>query len=466
MDCPNCGIVIEDGNKCPSCKVDAVLYRRIVRISEKLYNQGLERLHASDLTHGIEALNKSIAIDKNNITARNLLGLALLEIGHTGEAIKHWVISTSQQEENNVANDYLNIVNKNARTLEKHNDAIAMYNIALGHIKQKSDDLAVIQLKRAVENSPRFVDALNLLALCYLIQNEKDRALSMVERALNVDARNPVALNYYSILNPGKGKATRFNATPSQKFTAAPSNNISFKPIGMTDKKSTDFHIAEILSFVIGAVIAAAVVYFLFLPAITRDHEGELARTAQEVVQAEEAHQEAIQAIMEEKSGLETTIIEREAVIQTMQQAAELQDRINSVHQAHWLYQEDQLQDAIAILDNLNTDGLPFDILSRIEAIYEGSYPRLATLYFNEGQAAFNAEDYAKALVDLERTFRFMAEDTSNQWRELLFMLGSLYYRTERFNDALEKLTPLRDNFPNHRPQTVRNMFNSIEEQS
>jgi len=465
MKCPHCKSTYDFGDKCPHCKVDTVLYKRTAHLSDKLYNQGLERLKASDFTHGINSLEKSVAINKNNTTARNLLGLALFEVGHIGDALTHWVISTSLDNNDNPAEGYLDRAHKNSRALEKLNDAVVMYNHALGHIRQKSDDLAIIQLKKAVENNPRFVDALNLLALCHLIQNDKERAIIAVERALSVDIQNPIANRYYSMLNP-KGKAVRQATAPLKFVNKVPDNHGPYKPIGIHDKKPTNFHIAEILAFIIGGVIVGAVGYFLLFPAFQNEHAREIARVEQKIVEAEEAHQDAIQAITAQKDVLQAEIDNRDAAINRFEEATELQERINAVYNAQWLSQENQLREAINILDNLDTTGMDSNILNRIDGIREGAYPALANHYFAEGQRAFNASDYYKALVDLELAHRFMAEDMTNQRRDLMVMLGRLYYNNDRFDEALEMLVPVTEYFPRHLPNTIGNIIRSIENRS
>ena len=464
MQCPNCKRPYDFGNTCPHCKVDTVLYKRIVRMSEKLYNQGLEKLQSQDFTAGIKLLTKSVSINKANTDARNLLGLALFEVGHVGEALTHWVISTSLLEKNNPAEDYLEQARKNSRVLEKLNDSIIMYNTALGHIKNKSDDLAIIQLKRAVENNPRFVDALNLLALCHLIQNDKERALSAVERVLAIDAKNPQAMGYYSMLSSGKTRPIRpITNTAKLSPVAGGKPGPYNKAIDIPDKKSTNFHITEILSFVVGVACAIAIVYFLMYPSFLADHERQITGIRLQMTQAEEAHQEQVQALENEKDELQSEIDARDDIIDGLHRVAELYDRKMRVNQAYFFFRDNQWREAVDAVEDIDTSGLPFDILARIDAILEGSYPRLATIYFQAGRTAFNAQDFYKALIDLEEAYRFMVPDTSVQWRELLFMLGSLYYNAGRLPEALEMLTTLRENFPNHMPLRTGNMIRSIE---
>ena len=467
MQCPHCKKAYEFdfGSVCPHCKVDIILYRRVIRLSDKLYNQGLEKIKKSDFTHGIELLTKSVSINKSNVLARNLLGLALFEVGHVGDAITHWVISSSLQTDDNPAEAYLERANKNSRTLEKLNDAISTYNNALGHIKHKSDDLAIIQLKKSIENNPRFVDALNLLALCYLIQNDKERAAGLVDKVLAIDAHNPLALNYYSVINPGKSRPMRIISNTAKFVPVQSSSTGPYKGMDMPGKKSTSFHIGGILLFVAGVVCALAIVYFLLYPAFQQSHENELAGIERDHLQVEEAHQEQLDALVAEKDGLQNEISDLDAVIASLQRDAELHGRITRIHQAYRFYQDNQLREAVDVLEELDTSGIPFDIRNIMDEVLESAYPRLALLYYNSGIAAFTANDFYKALVDLEEAFRFFTPDASLQWRELLFHLGTLYYRDGRLEDAYELLSPLREEFPNHRPLDTGRMLTSIYHQ-
>ena len=69
--------------------------------------------------------------------------------------------------EKNPAAEYLNTYGENIRNSEKMEDSVSLYNEALEYVKQKNDDLAIIRLKKALDINNKFVEALNLLSLCY-----------------------------------------------------------------------------------------------------------------------------------------------------------------------------------------------------------------------------------------------------------------------------------------------------------
>jgi len=431
------------------------VYTGAVRLSNRLYNKGLSKLNNGDLTQGIEILTRSVSVNKNNVLARNLLGLALFEIGYVGEAFKHWVISQSMQKEDNLATEYLEEARKNSRTLEALNDAAAKYNQALVYLKQKSDDLAIIQLRRAVELNPRFVDALNLLTLCHLIQNNREKATATMERVLAIDIQNTIALNYLSIINPARAKHDARKADlvrTGRKGPSKPSPS-SYRPINVQEKKARTFRFDIILALVIGAVCTFAVMYIMFAPAIERQHENQLQTYRDNLRQAEgarevdaAAHAQEIQAIQEQ-----TLLISSE--IETWEARYDLSDRTIRFHQADNLFRDGQLLEAIERLEAIDMTGLPRDLIDRAGFIREDAYPRLGTQFVTEGLNAFNANDYYKALVDLELALRFMPP-TAARRNEFLYALGTLYSRDEaRHPEARVLLEELREYFPNFRPQ-------------
>jgi len=432
-----------------------------------LYNKGLSKLNNGDLTQGIEILNRSVSVNKNNIPARNLLGLALFEIGYVGDAFKHWVISQSMQKENNPATDYLEEARKNSRTLESLNDAAAKYNQALVYLKQKSDDLAIIQLRRAVELNPRFVDALNLLSLCHLIQNNREKAAVAAERVLAIDIQNTVALNYLSIVSPGRARpdVKRAGSDRSGRKGAAKTPAASYRGISVQEKKARTFRFDIILALVIGAACTFAVMYIMFYPAIDRQHENQLQVYRSRLNEASAEREADAERHAQTMEDMQAQALLQGNAIDEWEARYDLADRRIRFHQADNLFRDDQFLEAIEQLDNIDMTGLPRDLVEREEQIRGEAYPRIATQFVTEGLAAFTANDYYKALVDLELALRFMAP-TAARRNEFLYALGTLYSRDEaRHPEARVLLEELATNHPNFRPQRTRTLIDSLTDE-
>ena len=90
MFCYNCGCHLSEHDFCTSCGADVSLYKKIMCMSNRFYNDGLEKAGVRDLTGAINSLRQSLKFNKNNIEARNLLGLVYFE---TGEVVAALIIS-------------------------------------------------------------------------------------------------------------------------------------------------------------------------------------------------------------------------------------------------------------------------------------------------------------------------------------------------------------------------------------
>ncbi|MCL2528090.1 MAG: tetratricopeptide repeat protein [Defluviitaleaceae bacterium] len=465
MQCPNCQKEYEGSTICPSCKVDSVLFAGTVRLSDKLYNKGLSKLNNGDLTQGIELLNRSVSVNKNNVPARNLLGLALFEIGYIGEALKHWVVSQSLLKDNNPATHYVEEARKNTRALEELNDAAVKYNQALTYLRQKSDDLAIIQLKRAVELNPRFIDALNLLALCHLIQNDREKAAAAAERVLAIDIQNTVALNYLSILNPNRTRQDNRKTAVRQTRREAPARSSYARPVAVQEKKPRAFRFDIILAFVLSAACSFAVVYVLLFPAIHRQNESQILDYRNRLTEVSNARQEDAQRHTQEIDEMNEILEHQRTEIDTLESLYERQDRIIRFNQIENLYRNGQLLEAVNQLENIDMTGLPPDLMERAEAIEASAFPTLSAQFIAEGIAAFNANDFLKALVDFETALRFMTPDSPRS-STFLFALGSVYAEDEtRHAEARELLEELQQRFPNYRPLTRNQILARLTDQ-
>ena len=103
MNCINCGAFLTDTDLdyCPHCGANVLIQKKVDYLSKLYYNQGLEKASIRDLSGAISCLKQSLAYDKRNIRARNLLGLVYFETGEVVAALSEWVISKNIQKNRN-----------------------------------------------------------------------------------------------------------------------------------------------------------------------------------------------------------------------------------------------------------------------------------------------------------------------------------------------------------------------------
>ena len=181
--------------------------QKIQFAANSYYNRGLEMAKERDLSGAALYLKRALQFNKYHTDARNLLGLIFYEMGETSDALTQWVISINLQPENNRADHYLDEVQRKPGQLEIASQTMKKYNQALFHAQGGSDDLAVLQLKRIVEEKPNFVKAHLLLALLYMEHGDHTKAGKSLFKVLQIDKTNQKAQRYMEYVKSRTGKA-------------------------------------------------------------------------------------------------------------------------------------------------------------------------------------------------------------------------------------------------------------------
>ena len=72
MRCIYCGTPLSSIDYCSGCGADVTILKRVVRISNLLYNEGLEKASVRDLSGAVSCLKRSLKFNKENIYALKL----------------------------------------------------------------------------------------------------------------------------------------------------------------------------------------------------------------------------------------------------------------------------------------------------------------------------------------------------------------------------------------------------------
>lgn len=272
MKCYQCGEPLTGEDVCPKCGAQLKQYRMAVHASNAWYNLGLQKAQVRNLSGAAESLVTSLSIDKKNIEARNLLGLVLLEMGNTVEALSQWVISKNIQPRDNVASEYITEIQSNQNRFEVITKSIQKYNKALEYAKEKNYDMAVIQLKKIISVNPKLIKAQLLLALLYMRQKDFSRAKKTLKAVLAADRNNTTALRYIreiQIEENARKKAPKDDFLPRQKIKEREIAPLSGNDVIMprNSYKEPSNGAVTVINILTGVVIGAAMIWFLIIPA-------------------------------------------------------------------------------------------------------------------------------------------------------------------------------------------------------
>ena len=453
MVCYQCGCNLSEHDFCTSCGADVALYKRIIYISNRFYNEGLERAGVRDLTGAIISLRQCLKFNKNNVEARNLLGLVYFETGEVVAALSEWVISKNLRPKKNIADDYINMIQTNQNRLDIINQTIKKYNQALTYCNQDSLDLAVIQLKKVLSLNPKFIRAHQLLALLYINSEEWEKAKRELTKCIEIDTNNTATLRYLKevdeMLMPEEGvkNSSRKKHKSDEIIKYQSGNETIIQPVNMKEGKG----VTSLLNLGIGIIIGVAIAFFLILPARIQTAKATIDEELRKVSEQSDAKTATIDELQLQISELTT---ENSSLQQDLQAYLGTDGTLQSV---------DSLMKATeAYLANPEEVTVVADYLEEIEEedpegetsnseAFEGLYntllelvgPEIAAAYYNDGYEAYRQDNYEDAIPNLEKAFKY---DTTNG--EALYNLANAYYRIGEEDKARETYKQVIELFP------------------
>ena len=465
MKCPNCNNNIESGNACGSCGIDIVLFKNTIKISDLLYNKGLALAQANDLYSAKDALNKSIQFNKNNYYARNLLGLVYYETGCVADALKHWIISSSLVSENNPATRYIVDLQNLGKRLDLFSDAIKMYNQALTHIRQKSDDLAIIQLKKAIEINPKFIDAMNLLSFCYLIQNQKSYASELVNKVLAIDVNNPIALNYYKVIYQTKKRPKPMVSIVENKkpvYAGQGANRLTKEE----HKKSfgNNFYFTEIISFVLGGLCMLLIAYTIMFPRLSKEDTEHIAYLEHEISRLNNRINTELMESENIIAARDLEISEMKELIDRLFLEVDTQEKLNRLNLAKEFFDKGEVIEAAAMIYAINPIAFSEEDLERYENLKTLIYASAANLLYNDGLKLIASDDLESAKRSFETVLLYAPEGAS-YLPDTTYQLGLIAENEEDFERAAILYNAVIENFPSsNRATNARTRLNNISD--
>lgn len=467
MKCFNCGCSLSEKSFCTSCGADVALYKKIMFVSNRFYNDGLEKAKVRDLSGAVISLRQSLKFNKNHIEARNLLGLVYFEMGDVVAALSEWVISKNFRSKKNIADDYIAEVQNNASRLETINQAVKKYNKSLDYCIQGSCDLAVIQLKKVLSLNPNLLKGRQLLALLYMRNEEWERARKELIKCTKIDANNTMTLRYLrevKLMLEGEeeGVASRKKKNIADDVLVYQSGNETIiQPLNVKDPVKG----SNILNIVIGLVVGIAVFWFLILPTRIQNAEADISRKLKEVSAASDTKtatiadlKQRLSMATEEKANLEKKVTE----LSGPNGAAKAGDYLMQASVDYLNTPNDKTKITDALL-NIDEEFLEKEASAEYKALYDyllGKVgPDTAKDYYDDGMLAMNQNDFSKAIENLEKAWYFNKNDS-----DTLYQLAQAYRMAEEAEKAKSTYEQVIDLFPG--TQSARKAQEYLDEAS
>lgn len=398
MKCNKCGATLTESNFCNNCGVNVKIYKKLISASNALYNRGLDKAQVRDLSGARDDLRNSLKVYKMNIPARNLLGLVYFEMGDVVAALSEWIVSKNYQPEDNIADIYIEAVQKNASKLDAYNIALKKYNQSLLYARQGSLDLAVIQLKKVLSIHDKFVSAHLLLALVAIQTNQIELARKELKKVLHIDRGNVLALNYFKETDSLRGKSADKKSSRISKDAVAytSGNETIIQPKGVQEGGGRNV----VLDILLGLVIGIAVCWFVFAPAKIQSANNAANQQVIEYSDQLEARAATINSLTEELNFEKAARTTAEAQVEKANAKA---DGYDALFEAQKLVAENNFEAAAEALAKVDSESLAEgakEIYNTVNATVNATV--IEDLY-KQGEASYNAGNYEEAKTNLEK---------------------------------------------------------------
>ena len=371
------------------------------------YNDGLRKANIRDLSGAIVSLRRSLQYNRSNIAARNLLGLVYYGRGDVVEALVEWILSKNFQSHDNIANYYISKVQEVPGELEEINQAVKKFNLSLDYAAQNGEDMAIIQLKKAIAVHPTYVKAYQLLALLYLKTEQYTAARQVLRTAHKLDTTDDFTLRYMHELNQiRKNRTVKFKENEKkdqQTVTYNIGNETIIQPVSTNFKERTGLH--TVLNMLIGLVVGVAVMWFLVMPAVNSSRQKELNKQTVEFSDQIATQDAQISALKKELEEYRSTSEESENAKATGESTQESYEIVMNIYKH---YSDSDMSNAAMVeeLIKVNPDSLGTIGLERYNEMTEKLYPKQCEKIYSEAKDNFDAENYKDAISKLTQVLQ------------------------------------------------------------
>ena len=418
--------------------------RKIAYQSNYWYNDGLSKAVRRDLSGAITSLRKSLQYNGSNIDARNLLGLVYYGRGEVSEALVEWIISKNIQAEGNIAGYYIKKIQSEPGELEIINGAVKRYNQSIRYLYKGGEDLAIIQLKKAISEHPSFLKAYQLLSLIYINEGQYRLAKPLLKKARKLDTTNELTLSYiHEVTQITSGKTRREEPVDMSQTTRI---DISDRVTTKVEKPVSALPQGrfELKHLIISAVIGALVVAILIIPAMNagkKDSYNKQILEYSDRINAMKAQISAQSRALEDyrKNSIDDDGNAKNAVV--VKEAYE-----NLLYARNqWeegTYTRDSVSEILTTIDEnvLGTNGYEL-----YKSFADGVYTSASASLFESGEIAYEKGEFKKAAEFYKRVTDM---DIDYLDGEALLNLGNSYYKMEEYEAATKCLEHLIEILP------------------
>jgi len=341
---------------------------------------------------------------------------------------------------------------KSGKLPEKIAEAIKLYNRALEDIQFKSEDIAIIALKKAISLHPVFYEAMNLLGLCYAMVGKEEEAKASFQRVIEADDSSIRALEYLKKMQSQDGEE-EIKETPARKSrkTGSRSGLAGSLARGLGPEDNNKFYFVKYIAGIIIGVIITSVIWCM----VPTDRALFRFEKVENIVKDPE--------LVEEIAFLNGRIEELEQDLknkneENLKLSYDFQvyrEWVNRLNEANREYQDGNYTGSASLLYDTQGTDVPEDLYDYYKSLWDVVRIRAAEDLYREGNKLYNGnrnkdpEIYRQAWEKYETCISYIGDEKVSYLSNLYYQAGKAAARCDEKDRAMELFEYIINEYPN-----------------
>lgn len=341
---------------------------------------------------------------------------------------------------------------KSGKLPEKIAEAIKLYNRALEDIQFKSEDIAIIALKKAISLHPVFYEAMNLLGLCYAMVGKEEEAKASFQRVIEADDSSIRALEYLMKMQSQDGEE-EIKETPARKSrkTGSRSGLAGSLARGLGPEDNNKFYFVKYIAGIIIGVIITSVIWCM----VPTDRALFRFEKVENIVKDPE--------LVEEIAFLNGRIEELEQDLknkneENLKLSYDFQvyrEWVNRLNEANREYQDGNYTGSASLLYDTQGTDVPEDLYDYYKSLWDVVRIRAAEDLYREGNKLYNGnrnkdpEIYRQAWEKYETCISYIGDEKVSYLSNLYYQAGKAAARCDEKDRAMELFEYIINEYPN-----------------
>jgi len=337
--------------------------------------------------------------------------------------------------------------------------AIQLFNKALEDIKSGNEDIAIIQLKKAISLYPSFFEAMNLLGICYYAAGKEDAARSAFKQVIDADDSGLKAMQYLNKMDGLVEQTDSGSVSSKRKSSKSSKGSRSSKEGGLFSEwvakglKAEDNSIYG-LKYIAGILIGVLIMGLIWYMVPT--NKSLFTITKEENIIKDPELENQINQLNSRIEKLEQDLDnKKEENLKLMESFGVYKDWVARLKQAEEIYNEGKYIEAAELMMNQQGTAVPDDLKGTYDSLWDQIRLKAANQYYNDGNKTYNgntARDigvYRTALEQYETAIALIDADSVTYKAALYYQAGKAAARCNELEKAVELFEYVADEFPN-----------------